>query len=64
MRQFWIDLEHRQGLDWARLGRYRKRKAMDCGNPQCGVCHSDKYPKRDLTTQEMRAEATRKEQMG
>lgn len=28
-------------------GRYRKLKAFDCGNPQCGICHSDKFPKRN-----------------
>lgn len=27
-------------------GRYRKRKAFDCGNAQCW-CHGDKYPKRN-----------------
>lgn len=23
-------------------GKYKKRKALDCGNPQCHVCHLDK----------------------
>jgi len=35
------------------VGRFRKRKALDCGNPQCYICHSDKYPKRNLTRQEL-----------
>lgn len=33
-------------------GRFRKRKAFDCGNTECYICHSDKYPKRDITYQE------------
>lgn len=33
-------------------GRYRKRKPLDCGNPQCGICHSDKFPKRETTYRE------------
>ena len=24
------------------IGRYRKKHALDCGNPQCGICHSSK----------------------
>ncbi len=37
-------------------GRYRKRKPLDCGNPQCGLCHSDKFPKRSLTHREQEAD--------
>jgi hypothetical protein len=27
---------------WESLGRYRKKHALDCGRPQCQLCH---YPK-------------------
>lgn len=33
-------------------GRFRKIDAWDCGNTQCYICHSDKFPKRDLTYRE------------
>lgn len=33
-------------------GRFRKKKAFDCGIPQCKICHSDKFPKREKTYQE------------
>lgn len=32
---------------------YRKHKALDCGNPRCHLCHSDKFPKREPTRQEV-----------
>lgn len=38
------------------IGRFRKMDAWDCGNPQCYMCHSDKYPKREITYQEWCAE--------
>ena len=44
------------------LGRYRKRHAMDCGNPQCHLCHSDKFPKRQRTRAELRAAMAEREQ--
>lgn len=25
------------------IGFVRKRKAYDCGNPRCGICHSHKW---------------------
>jgi len=34
-------------------GRYRKTDAWDCGNTRCFLCHSDKYPKRKDTKQEL-----------
>ena len=43
-------------------GFYRKRKAFDCGNSQCRICHSDKFPVRELTKQEMKAKLKFKEQ--
>lgn len=43
-------------------GRFRKKKALDCGNPQCHLCHSDKYPKRELTYREWEANLKLKEQ--
>lgn len=26
------------------IGFFRKRKAHDCGNPGCGLCHFEKQP--------------------
>lgn len=45
------------------LGRYRKRHGLDCGKTQCGVCHGDKYPRRELTIQEVKAEVSHSEQV-
>jgi len=36
-------------------GRFRKKRAFDCGNPGCLLCHGDKYPKREKTRQELLA---------
>ncbi len=43
------------------IGRFRKTDAWDCGNTRCYICHSDKYPKRDKTYQELCAELKHKE---
>ncbi len=45
------------------LGRYRKRDAYDCGKTQCGLCHNDKFPKRELTRKENLAKFNYKEQL-
>jgi hypothetical protein len=45
------------------VGRFRKKDAWDCGNPQCGICHSDKFPKRSLTNQEKNSNFKFKEQL-
>ena len=45
------------------VGRFRKMDAWDCGNPQCGICHSDKFPKRQLTIKEEKANRSFKEQL-
>jgi hypothetical protein len=37
------------------LSNFRKRHPQDCGNPRCGLCHSDKYPRREPTRQERAA---------
>jgi len=37
-------------------GRFRKKHAFDCGNSRCCICHSDKYPKREKTRQELFAD--------
>lgn len=42
---------------------YRKKHALDCGNPQCSLCHGDKYPERLDTTQEIQAEIKMKEEI-
>lgn len=34
-------------------GRFRKMRAFDCGNARCYLCHSDKFPKREKTNQEI-----------
>jgi len=44
------------------VGRFRKKDAWDCGNPQCGICHQDKFPKRQLTNKEIRSNISLKEQ--
>jgi hypothetical protein len=45
------------------VGRFRKKDAWDCGNPQCGICHSDKFPKRSLTNREVKSNFSYKEQL-
>lgn len=45
------------------VGRFRKKDAWDCGNPRCGICHSDKFPKRTLTEQEEKSALGFKEQL-
>ncbi len=35
-------------------GRFRKRKALDCGNSHCYVCHNDKLPRRNHTRSQHR----------
>jgi hypothetical protein len=45
------------------LGRFRKKDAWDCGNPRCWICHSDKFPKRELTIKEVKANLSFSEQM-
>jgi hypothetical protein len=43
------------------VGRFRKKDAWDCGKPHCMICHSDKFPKRDKTHQEVNSERDFKE---
>jgi hypothetical protein len=43
-------------------GRFRKKKDLDCGNPRCHMCHSDKFPKRKLTRRESEANLKLREQ--
>jgi hypothetical protein len=45
------------------VGRFRKTDAYDCGNPRCGICHGDKYPKRFKHTQEIKSEFFFREQL-
>jgi hypothetical protein len=45
------------------IGRFRKKDAWDCGNTKCFVCHSDKFPKRELTSQEIASKLSFDEQM-
>lgn len=67
----WVE-DCRRRLDWwgygglletRQIGRFRKRKPYDCGNTQCYMCHSDKFPKRELTHQEFFSKLSLKEQM-
>lgn len=59
-RQQRVDRAHGRDLP---LGWYRKKHALDCGNPRCYVCHSDKLPGRELTPQEALAAVRMREQM-
>ena len=43
-------------------GRFRKKDAYDCGNTRCFLCHSDKYPKRQITRKEEKSNLSLKEQ--
>lgn len=45
------------------VGRFRKKKSFDCGNPRCQICHSDKFPKREPTEQEQLSKLNFKEQL-
>ena len=45
------------------MGRFRKMDAYDCGHTQCYGCHSDKFPKRYRTYQELVSELAMKEQL-
>lgn len=56
-RRKFVDSNH-----FLQPGRYRKKHALDCGKSTCKVCHSDKFPKRSLTTQELKANISFKEQ--
>lgn len=44
-------------------GRFRKRDAWDCGNVRCGICHSDKFPVRELTRPEILSDFRFKESL-
>ncbi len=44
-------------------GRFRKRKAFDCGKPRCQLCHGDKFPRRKLTKQERITQMRLREQI-
>jgi hypothetical protein len=37
-------------------GRFRKKRAFDCGKTRCRLCHADKYPRRQKARQEVLAE--------
>lgn len=45
------------------VGRFRKKDAYDCGHTRCYICHGDKLPKRDLTTQEIVSKLKFEEQL-
>lgn len=45
------------------VGRFRKKDAWDCGNTKCGICHQDKFPKRQLTNKEIKSNISFKEQL-
>jgi hypothetical protein len=45
------------------VGRFRKKDAHDCGRACCGICHSDKFPKRQLTDKEIVSNISFKEQL-
>lgn len=73
LRQVWINSffrSDRVGRDPYQLdrvqdmqkGRFRKKHAFDCGQARCCGCHSDKYPKREKTRQEMFADLKLREE--
>jgi hypothetical protein len=45
------------------LGKFRKKKPLDCGKTQCKLCHSDKYPKRELSKRDIIDNLSFKEQL-
>ena len=45
-------------------GRFRKTVAFDCGRTRCWVCSRGKYPRREKTRQELRAELKFREELG
>lgn len=45
------------------IGRFRKKDAHDCGSSKCFLCHGDKFPKRELTEQEILSNISFKEQL-
>lgn len=47
---------HMNGKCVGQKGRFRKKKSMDCGNPKCQMCHSNKFPKRLKTRKEIKSE--------
>lgn len=44
-------------------GRFRKKKAMDCGKTMCAICHSDKLFGHEETFQEARSRVKLREQI-
>ncbi len=45
-------------------GRFRKRRAFDCGKTRCQLCHGEKYPRRERTRRELLAELKFREALG
>ncbi len=45
------------------IGRYRKKKAMDCGKTHCFICHSDKFPRRCKHEHEIMSDLSFREQL-
>lgn len=46
-----------------KVGHFRKRQSLDCGKVQCSICHSCKFPKRELTRKEDLSNRSFKEQI-
>jgi hypothetical protein len=73
LRQVWMksfvsgevgrDPDHLGGIRDTQKGRFRKKHAFDCGNARCHICHSDKYPKREQTKQELLVEIKLREEL-
>lgn len=55
-RQVQIARAHGQPAE--QRGRYKKHRAMDCGNPHCGLCGNQRHlgGKHGLSLQELSAE--------
>jgi len=44
-------------------GRQWKSHKHDCGHAQCGICHPEKFPKREITRKEELANTKFNEQI-
>lgn len=43
------------------IGYFRNKHPLDCGHPKCHTCHSNKFPKREETRQELKSKLKLKE---
>lgn len=73
LRQWKLEME-KHGYDWRNpptdpeachcakgIGAMRKRRSGDCGNPRCGLCHSEKQTWMNKRRRRERRDAIRRE---